>query len=388
MKPSDDFSFYLRPIDGELAERCIKLRGDQPHSPIAIHTPGAFPETEGADAVIIGIDNRLGDEGPCGADEIRKQLYTLHLPESDLKIVDLGNIIRGERENDTHTALRNVISGLALHRTTAVILGGGQELTHAVYAAYEVLETSVNLAVIDATVDMGEFREALSAYNYLSKIVIHKPSYLFNLSVLGCQKYFNDPETMLLMDKLYFDLLRLGEIRDEPKSTEPLLRQADILSIDLEGIKNADAPGSYQPNGLTGEEVCRMARYAGLGDRCSCVGLFNHFPERDPHGQTALLCAQIVWHIFEGLAQRVREYPLMNRADFLEYRVQMPAGGEHITFFKSKKTDKWWMNVPYTAGETGRKVRHHLIPCNYSDYETAATGEVPDLWWRTYRKLT
>lgn len=388
MKPSDDFSFYLRPVDEELAESCTKLRGDKPYRPISIHTHGVFPDTEETDVVIIGMDDRLNRDVPCGADEIRKQLYRLHLPEFDLKIADLGNIIRGENENDTHTALRNVISGLALHRTTAIILGGGREFTHAAYAAYEVLETSVNLAVIAATLNMGEFRKPLSADNYLSKIVIHKPSYLFNLSVLGCQKYFNDPETVLLMDKLYFDVQRLGEIRDHPTRTEPLLRQADILSIDLRGIKAADAPGSRQPNGLTGEEVCRMSRYAGLGDRCSCVGLFNYFPEKDLDGQTAMLCAQIVWHIFEGLGHRVKEYPLMNRPDFLEYRVQMASEGEHITFFKSKKTDKWWMNVPYTAGENGRKVKHHLIPCNYSDYEIAATGEVPDLWWRTFRKLT
>lgn len=389
MKPLDDFSFYLDPIDEEVAELSVKQRGNAPFKPIDIHTAGGLPDIEEADLVIVGIDERSGDRSDvCAPDEIRKKLYHLHLPESGLRIADLGNIKKGATPKDTQVALQYVISGLALHRTMAVVIGGRQDLTFAIYAAYEILESTVNLAIADAKVDMGEFREELSEENYLSKIVIHKPSYLFNLSVLGYQNYLNDPETLLLMDKLYFDSVRLGEIKNDPRSMEPHLRQADILSIDSGSIKNADGPGSFQPNGFTGEEICRLARYAGLGDKCSTLGIFNYIPEDDPTRQTALLIAQIVWHAAEGLSNRIKEYPLMNKPDFLEYKVQMPEGSEHITFFKSKRTDKWWMNVPYAAGDTGRPVRHHLIPCNYTDYELAASGDIPDLWWRTYRKLT
>jgi formiminoglutamase len=28
-----------------------------------------------------------------------------------------------------------------------------------------------------------------------------------------------------------------------------------------------------------------------------------------------------------------------------------------------------------------------LVPCNYEDYLTAQKGLIPDLWWKTYRKL-
>jgi formiminoglutamase len=31
--------------------------------------------------------------------------------------------------------------------------------------------------------------------------------------------------------------------------------------------------------------------------------------------------------------------------------------------------------------------RFHLVPCQYDDYKTAVSGDMPDLWWRTYQKL-
>ena len=31
--------------------------------------------------------------------------------------------------------------------------------------------------------------------------------------------------------------------------------------------------------------------------------------------------------------------------------------------------------------------RHHMVPCSYSDYETACNDELPDKWWQTYKKL-
>jgi len=28
------------------------------------------------------------------------------------------------------------------------------------------------------------------------------------------------------------------------------------------------------------------------------------------------------------------------------------------------------------------------VPCRYDDYKMAVSGELPDLWWRTYQKLS
>jgi hypothetical protein len=31
--------------------------------------------------------------------------------------------------------------------------------------------------------------------------------------------------------------------------------------------------------------------------------------------------------------------------------------------------------------------RHYLVPCSYSDYETALNDDIPDRWWQVYKKL-
>ena len=58
-----------------------------------------------------------------------------------------------------------------------------------------------------------------------------------------------------------------------------------------------------------------------------------------------------------------------------------------ILFFIKVKSDRWWLEVPYPPSKDFKFERHHLIPCNHEDYEIAQNGVIPDLWWKTYRKL-
>lgn len=391
MSWTDDFSFYLRPVPEEVVKSCKSDSKYALGNRMDVHRDGHWPDLENVQVVLLGVEtpeHTNKEDHLTGSDYIRKALYNLFIQHTHIAIADIGNIAPGESVNDTYIALQKVVGGMALRNSLVIILGGSQDLSFANYAAYEVLESTVNMAVIDSCIDMGEFREALSIDNYLSKIVVHKPSYLFNLSVLAYQNFLNDPEIVALMDKLFFDTKRLGELKSDMRTVEPYLRQADIVSVDIHAVARAFAPCSNQPNGLNGEEICQIARYSGLSDNCSSLGIYNFDPACDVEGQTALLIAQMVWHAIDGFSSRVKEYPLMSKPDFLEYKVQMAESSEHITFFKSKRTEKWWMNVPYSAGDEMQLIRQHLVPCSYSDYTSAASGEFPDLWWRTYRKLT
>ena len=49
----------------------------------------------------------------------------------------------------------------------------------------------------------------------------------------------------------------------------------------------------------------------------------------------------------------------------------------------------WLYNniIPYPPTKDFKFERHHLIPCNRNDYVIAQNGIIPDLWWKTYRKL-
>lgn len=355
------------------------------------HDQFGIPDLEQVKLAILGVKEgrRSQWEGITqGADAIRRKLYQLFPPEGDFLPVDLGNIEPGEHPHDTDAAVKQVVGSLLSKKITVIVIGASQEMTLALHRAYEVLEVPTNICVVDQSFDLGEFRDDLSPANFLSKIVLHDPSFLFNLCVLGYQSYYADPESAKLMDKLYFDYHRLGELTENLAKAEPLIRNSDMLSLDLMAVRNEAAPGTGEPNGFDGQEICRITRYAGLSDRISVFGLFNYNVSDDINGQQAMLIAQAIWYFIQGFVNRVREYPLIGKQNFREFKVQLTQDGDDLIFFKSKRTDKWWMKIPYSVKGTKFTERHHIVPCSYEDYKMASEGEIPDLWWKTYRKLT
>jgi arginase family enzyme len=382
----DQFLFFLKPVDSDV----ITSEPGTVGSIVDVYTINNVPDLEATSIAIVGINPvKIADKRLLsGPDLVRKKLYGLYYHGNALKFADLGNIIPGTSDGDNEAALREVISPLISRGVGVIILGGSQELTFANYKAYEVLETTVNIAVIDARIDMGEFREALGPHNYLSKIVLQEPGFLFNMSVLGYQSYLNDPETLALFEKLFFDAHRLGSLTYDLRDAEPHVRNADIVSIDMSAVRNADAPGTFQPNGLTGEQICQLCKYAGLSDKTTSIGIYNYNPESDINGQTSLLIAQMIWFIIDGYSRRIKEFPLIHKHDFMEYKIIMPKGNDELVFYKSTRTDKWWLNVPYATTSSAGRPRPFVLPCSYKDYEKACEGEVPDIFWRTYQKLT
>lgn len=377
----DDFAFCLTPLGENFDRRSCKF-----FDPSRVYSTDGFPEVEKVQIAFFGITYSESHPLSGSADAVRTQFWKLQ-PLKELVVADLGNILVGETQDDLHHAVKTVSSILLAKGIIPVCFGGSQELTYAMYRAFEQLDQVVNLAVIDSLIDLGEFRDELNAYNYLSKIVLHDPGFLFNLSVLGYQTYLNDSESIELMEKLFFDVYRLGSISSDVKQVEPLLRNADLVSFDINALRGADAPGTGQPNGLTGEQACQMARYAGISDKASAFGVFNYIPNRDNYDQSAKLIAQMLWYFCEGFAHRQKEFPHLSKKQFLEFQVHLDEGRSEMTFYKSIRTEKWWINVPYSGKQKNKLLRHHIVPCSQADYEWARQGEVPDIWWKTYQKL-
>ena len=97
-----------------------------------------------------------------------------------------------------------------------IILGGSQDITCANYLGYEKLEQTVNVVSIDDRLDISTDEDlGFSSLNYLNKIVLHQPNYLFNLSQLGYQGYYVKKSQIKLLEDLYFEYLRLGELQDD-----------------------------------------------------------------------------------------------------------------------------------------------------------------------------
>jgi len=355
-----------------------------------------FPDLDEKEIAIIGVQedrNAINNPGcALGPDYVREKLYQLNEGNYQTKIADLGNIRRGETITDTYIALKTVINELVKKNIIPVILGGGQDLTYAQYLAYETLEQKVDLVVIDSHLDLDNDDAAESiettSVSYLNKIFLHEPNYLFNYSNLGYQVYFTSQDSLRVMEKLYFDVHRLGELSGNIGVAEPVIRNANMISFDIGAVRSADAMGNANatPNGFTGTEACQLARYAGFNDKLTSIGFYEFSPAYDTNGQTAMLMAQIIWYFIDGVYNRKKDFPLTPKSQYLIYKTSLKHDEHELVFVKSKKSDRWWMQVPYPTGGS-RNERFHLVPCQYDDYKTAVSGEMPDLWWRTYQKL-
>lgn len=389
---------FFEPLDGTLLSKTREghplVLGNQ----IKAHANAeSFPDLGQTDIAIIGVkeDRNAPENEGCSLapDYVRKYLYRLFQGGFNVRIADLGNIRCGDQVTDTYFALKTVVTRLLEHQVTPLIIGGSQDLTYANYQAYESLGQIINMASVDSGFDIGVHREEpLSHKNFLSTILTHKPNYLFNYTHIGYQTYFVDQDAIELMDKLYFDAYRLGEVRAKMEEVEPIVRNADLLSFDISSIRQSDAPGNANasPNGFYGEEACQIVRYAGLSDKLSSIGFYELNPAFDNGEQTAHLVAQMIWYFLDGFSQRKNDFPdkfAKDSSDFIKYVVSIKEFQNKINFYKSKKSDRWWMEVPCPPNLQVKYDRQFLVPCSYKDYMEACQNEIPEKWWQVYQKF-
>ena len=388
-----EISIYFDPIALSLLEEIAPTNIGQWGNFIeAFSEENAFPSLEGKKLALIGIPedrNALFSQSANqAADEIRQSFYQLYPSKEYEKIVDLGNIKLGNKVTDTYFSLQEIIKTLLEYDVFPIFMGGSQDLTFAIYKAFEQMKKLVNLVAIDARLDLGTADEGISESNYLSNIVTQKPNYLFNFTNLAYQSYLNDFNIINLMKEFYFDVHRLGNVRANMKDYESHLRNADILSFDISSVRASDAPGQNfsSPNGLYGEEACQLAYYAGLSEKLSVAGFFNYNPSLDIQSQTAQLIAQIIWHFVEGFTDRFNESPWQNDKKFKRYIVTLEY--ESIVFYQSKESSRWWIEVPVPPGRVERYGEQMLIPCTAKEYETTSRqGEIPDLYIKAMLKM-
>ena len=386
-----DFSQYFEPVNIGEGDLAYNYNQNQFINSITLYKD---EDVSSYDVVIIGVEeerNAFNNEGCALApNHVRKYLYRLIQLNSHLKIVDLGNFKLGATVDDTYFALSSILEELIKNNVIPLIIGGSQDLTYANFLAYKNLEQTVNLVTVDSKLNLGETNEEINANNFLTKIILHQPNYLFNYSNIGYQSYFVDKEELDLLSKLYFDSYRLGMIQNKIDEVEPIVRNADILSFDISAIKQSEAPANKNasPNGFYGEQACQIARYAGLSDKLTSIGFYEINPEYDTNGQTAHSVAQMIWYFIDGINHRKKDFPVGSRKSYLKYRVNINDGKNEVVFYKSDKSERWWMDVPYPVHKKIKYERHLLIPCSYQDYQTACNNEVPDRWWQTFQKLS
>lgn len=377
---------FLSPVDNEIIQYINGLSTQHLGSKVAFHTDKDFPDIDTLKIAIIGVLESRGSvnflDKEINLFAIRKELYSLFPGNWQSSIGDLGDIIPGNTIEDTFFALQKVASKLIKKGIIPIIIGGSQDLTYPLYRAYDNLEQMVNLVSIDSKFDFGKQEDGISAKSYLSKIILDEPNNLFNYSNIGYQTYFNSQEEIDLIEKLYFDAYRLGEISNNIELAEPSFRDADIVSIDLNAVSSSYSGNfvDFIPNGFDGKEICSLSRYSGISDKVSSFGIFNHNDTKEE----SVLVAQIIWYFIEGVNYRSNEYPFGTKENYLKYIV--PLETEELIFYKSNKTGRWWIEINFFAGQHNKLKKNTLLPCSHEEYLAACNNEIPERWWKAQRK--
>ena len=384
-----DYS-YLSPVDDLILSHMNLNSSLILGKRINIYSDVSAPlELDDVDIAIIGVSEYRNTHNSVGEDfslnEVRKTLYNLFPGNWSLNISDLGDLRLGDTVFDTYLALQSIVSELLKNNIIPIIIGGSQDITYANYRSYDYLEKTVNIVNIDPNFDLGDSSKPIKNNSYLGKIILDKPHNLFNYSTLGYQTYFNSQEEIDLMQKLYFEAYRLGELSNNIQNVEPVLRDANIVTLDLKSVRSSEVSTKqkFSPNGFSGKEICAISRYAGISNKVSSFGVYEYIPSNEDEA-TEMLIAQVIWYFIEGVNCRVMDSNFYNEDDFQKYTVLID--NQELVFLKSIKSSRWWVEIPFLQNSNNKLEEHSLLPCMHQDYIDASNGIIPERWFKAQKK--
>ncbi|HOU02068.1 MAG TPA: arginase family protein [Bacteroidales bacterium] len=378
-----DFNDYFDPVSIDRPE--FDLIADQsgfPHN-ITVHTPNlSLKDLNKYKIALFGVPdgrNSPGTGTKRGPDQIRGELYKLSRIPGKSKIIDLGNMKSGVTFNDTLTGLCDILTSLISDGIFPVIIGGSSALTVAIDHAFSDLKIRYTMISVDPRIDYINEKKEPDSFSYLNRIIHNHKSSFRHFINLGYQTYLNDQQVLNRFLKQKSELIRIGDVRKAIHLTEPLFRDSEVAIFDISAVRQSDAPGTIypSPNGFYGEEICLLARYAGISDNLKTFALFDVNPDLDNRNQTSGLAAQILWLFLEGFSQKQYETPALsngNSGRFIRYHVRVTDLDDDLVFVKSTLTDRWWMEFRSTAENIV------YISCSHEDYLKANRNEVPERW--------
>lgn len=333
-----------------------------------------------AEIVIVGCNEwrGTGKDVPFGngADRVREEFYKMYYWHNVVNIADAGNIRQGATLDDTRAALLTVLQEIHDAGKIALVIGGGHDLTMQQYEVFKKRQKVIVASVADMLIDLDDAEE-MNAHSFLMDMLTGTPNYVAHYSHIAFQSYYAHPRLLETLDKLRFDFFRLGKVRENIEEVEPVLRNSNLFSMDMNVVRYSDAPANINgsPNGLSGEEACMLTRYAGMSNELTSMGIYGYNEKHDAFNMTAKLIAQMMWYFVDGYLVRKTEARLTDRDEFIVFNVSFT--DNDTIFLKSKRTNRWWMKMP----------DHSFVPCSYGDYLVASNDDLPERWLREQERL-
>tara|TARA_B100000941_G_scaffold120607_1_gene84667 strand:+ start:1160 stop:2287 length:1128 start_codon:yes stop_codon:yes gene_type:complete len=369
------FSEYFSPVKIEIINYINKLDNNQFGSKLKINGRENLSSLESLDIVIFSINEyrfNSGIQKSFNANkDFRKKLYSLYYGNWDLNIYDLGDLENGNLVSDTQFALTKILDFFSKNKILVITIGGSQNLLFNMYSSLKVTLQKINLVSVDNKIDFSKNNES-----FLSKIIMDKNNKLANFSNIGYQKHLASVSENKLLDKMYFESINLGKIKSNIAEAEPILRDSDIVSFNINSVKSGDLNNAHQyPNGLSCYELCSLSRFSGLSSRVNIVSFFENW---DLSIMNSLL-AESTWYVIDGYSARINENPINDVSDFIYYHIELD--NYKFKFYRSKLSDRWWVEF---LNDELISIQKDIISCTCDDYNNCKNSVIPE---RILRRL-
>ena len=374
------FSEYFSPVKVEILDFLHKLDNNQLGRTIKINGRDNLSSLKGLDIVIFSINEyrfNSGIQKSFNANKyFRKKLYSLYSGNWDLNIYDLGDLENGNKISDTQFALERVLESFLKNQILVLTIGGSQNLLYNIYSSHKQSLQNINLVSVDNRIDFSENDES-----FLSKIIMDENNKLANFSNIGYQKHLTSFSENKLVDKMYFESISLGKIKSNIAEAEPVLRDSNIVSFNINSVKSGDLNNAHMhPNGLNSYELCSLSRFSGLSSRIKIVSFFENW---DLSIMNSLL-AESLWYVLDGYSTRVDENPLDDSNDFIYYHIELD--NYKFKFYRSKLSNRWWVEF---LNDEIISIKKDIISCTYDDYKNCKNSFIPErILTRLKNKIT
>ncbi len=340
-------------------------------------------ELSRADVFLLGYcEDRNSDN--IGASKatiaIRSCLYALNKTSQSLNIIDLGDCKKEEQIAQSYENLRICIKELSKYNKPILIFGGTQEVVRYIVAECNGDIAFPSISIVDAQIDATIGSKDFSNKNYLPYIQQEFPQ--TRLCHIASQEYLSNRDSINWWKTNNYGFLRLGDCNADIKQSEPLLRDSQLISIDMNAIRYSDNPAGRNVNGLYAEGACQIAWNSGYSPRMNTFFLSEYNPTKDIDNISAQLSAQILWHVLDGISQRKHESGDFFDGSYERKNLKHSSFPSDICFYRSKNSQTLWVEVP--IGTSNKK---RIIPCSEKDFEQFCAGTLPTIWLTELQRL-
>ncbi|MEK9756294.1 MAG: arginase family protein [Bacteroidota bacterium] len=366
----------LKPISNSLIDEIdkVQLQGSIIKN-ITYHSESyGLPNIDEASILILGVTEIRNSSFNSHSQDLnifRKEFYQLKYGDWKHKIADIGDLPNGETVEDTYHAIYEICNEVVTNNKILIIIGGSNDLIFPIFKSFNSLKNKVNIVSIDNQFDLYQDSDIVSGRSYMNKIIIDESNKLNDFTNIGYQRHLCSTDEIELMEKLFFEYISLGEISENNNKAEPFIRDANIVGFDVKSLSfnsNVSSDISY-PNGINPRLACILAKYAGSSFKTQFFGLFELLETKISNK----LYAEIIWYFIDGVRNRTNEINFNDSNKFYKYIVQ--TSGNDLVFFKSKITNRWWMEIK----SIDKKVSKY-IPCLEEDYQASLGDNLPKRW--------